>query len=341
MGCMPRVLFVSPMDAERRAAVARKSTGVFEPVILEGLPANARDDAWSTADVVVCMGFPRELPPDLRMRARKLRMIQALVAGVDHLPFDRFPPTAIVCSNAGAYNIPVAEHAMALLLAAAKEIPARTEEIRRGNFDQSVTNKPLAGSTALILGLGGIGAEIARRCKAFDMHVVGITRSGRSSGVADMVGTLEDLPRYLPQADFVFLALPLTRTTDGLVDRRFLTRMKDDAILVNIARGKLIVEDDLFEHLKAHPKFRAALDTWWTYPDTKEGRPFHRPYHDLPNVVMTPHIAPMVPGQRERAMEAALDNVIRFFQGETPENIVDPSDYARPGLRPAGAEVPR
>ena len=104
--------------------------------------------------------------------------------------------------------------------------------------------------------------------------------------------------------------------------------MKDDAILVNIARGKLIVEDDLFDHLKAHPKFRAALDTWWTYPDSKEGRPFHRPFQGLPNLVMTPHVAASVPGQRARAMEAALENVVRFLRGEQPRNVIDPSEYA-------------
>ena len=333
---MVRVLFAVAMDAERRAAVAEKALGAFDPVILENLPDDERGDAWATADVVVCMGFPREFPVDLRERAPKLRMIQALVAGVDHLPFERFPQAVVVCSNAGAYSIPVAEHAMALLLAAAKDIPARTDEIRRGIFDQDVTNKGLAGATALILGVGGIGSEIARRCKAFDMRVVGIARSRSSRGIADEVGTPEDLPRFLPQADAVFLALPLTRATAGLVDRRFLARMKADAILVNIARGKLIVEDDLFEHLKAHPKFRAALDTWWTYPDTREGRPYHRPFHELPNVVMTPHIAPAVPGQRQRAMDAALDNVLRFLRGEEPRHVVDPAEYAKPGLRASG-----
>src|SRR5256712_9384732 len=140
---------------------------------------------------------------------------------------------------------------------------------------------------------------------------------------------MEGLPRYLSQADAVFLALPLTRGTLGLVDRRSVTSMKQDAILVNIARGKLIVEDDLFRHLKARPGFRAALDAWWTYPDTRGGRPFHRPFQDLPNIVMTPHVAPFVAGQRERAMEAALDNVLRFFRGEKPHNLVDPSDYAK------------
>jgi len=326
---MARVLFIVPMDAERRAAVARKAAGAFEAVILEDLPLEKRDEAWATADVVVSMGFPREFPPDFLEKARKVRLIQSLVAGVDHFPFERFPPSAIVCSNAGAYSVSVAEHAMALLLAAAKDIVARTEEIRRGIFNQTVENKGLAGSTALILGFGGIGSEIARRCKGFDMRVVGVARSRPSKGIADAVGTMEDLPGYLPQADAVFLALPLARTTQGLVDRGFLTSMKEDAILVNIARGKLIVEDDLFEHLKARPRFRAALDTWWTYPDTRDGRPFRRPFQDLPNIVMTPHVAPFVAGQRGRAMEAALDNVLRFFRGEKPHNIVNPSDYAR------------
>src|SRR6058998_2880773 len=99
---MARVLFSVRMDAERRAAVARAAAaGEFEPVILEDLPPEERDDAWSTADVVVSMGFPREFPTDFRQKARKVRMIQSLVAGIDHFPFDRFPPSAIVCSNAG------------------------------------------------------------------------------------------------------------------------------------------------------------------------------------------------------------------------------------------------
>ena len=336
---MAQVLFAAPMDAERRAVVARMASLDFEPVILEDLPPKMRDDAWTTADVVVCMGFPREIPRDLREKARKLRLVQALVAGVDHLPFDRFPPGTIVCSNAGAYSVPVAEHAMALLLAAAKDIVLRTDEIRRGIFDQGVTNKALAGSTVVILGLGGIGSEIARRCKAFEMRVIGIARSRTARGFADEIGTMDDVPRYLPGADAVVLALPLTRATAGIVDRAFLGRMKEDAILVNIARGKLIVEDDLFDHLKAHPRFRAALDTWWTYPDTKQGRPFHRAFQDLPNILMTPHVAPMVPGQRARAMEAALANVVRFLRGEQPHHVVDPSDYAKSEASPQSGTV--
>jgi phosphoglycerate dehydrogenase-like enzyme len=257
-------------------------------------------------------------------------MIQVLVAGVDHMPFDRLPRGAVVCGNAGAYNVSVAEHAMALLLAAAKDVPARTDEIRRGIFDQAVMHKGLAGSTVLILGLGGVGTEVARRCKAFQMHVIGIARSPKPESVADESGRLADVPRFLPTADFVVLTVPLTRETVGLVDRAFLASMKPAAVLVNVARGKLIVEDDLFDHLRTHPAFRAALDVWWTYPESKRGRPFHRPFHELPNVVMTPHVAWAIPTQRREAMEAAVDNVLRFLRGETPRNVVRPEEYVRP-----------
>src|SRR5207245_10113861 len=119
---MSRVLFIVPMDAERRAAVARASAGAFEPVILEDLPPEERDDAWSTADVVVSMGFPREFPTDFRRKARKVRMIQSLVAGIDHFPFDRFPPSDIVCRNAAAYSVSVAEHGRRLLPAASRYV---------------------------------------------------------------------------------------------------------------------------------------------------------------------------------------------------------------------------
>jgi glycerate dehydrogenase len=327
---MARVLFSASMDAERRAVVAAKAPGAFDPVILEDVPSTQQAAAWESAEVLVCTGFGSELPPDLASRAPRLRMIQVLVAGVDHMPFDRLPRGAVVCGNAGAYNVSVAEHAMALLLAAAKDVPARTDEIRRGIFDQAVMHKGLAGSTVLILGLGGVGTEVARRCKAFQMHVIGISRSSKPESVADESGRLADVPRFLPTADFVVLTVPLTRETVGLVDRAFLASMKPAAVLVNVARGKLIVEDDLFDHLRTHPAFRAALDVWWTYPESKRGRPFHRPFHELPNVVMTPHVAWAIPTQRREAMEAAVDNVLRFLRGETPHNVVRPEEYMRP-----------
>jgi len=315
------------MDADRRAALAEKNRGAFDAVVLEDLPESARGAAWSDADVVVAMGFGRELPHDLAARAPRIRMLQTLAAGVDHLPYRTFPKSMLVCGNAGAYDTSVGEHAMALLLSAAKDIPRRTREIASGTFDQSASSKALAGTTVLILGMGGIGTTVAGMCKAFRMHVIGISRKGALVPPGDEAGRLGDLPRLLPRADYVVLALPLTASTKGLVDRAFLDAMKDDAVLVNIARGKIVVEDDLYEHLRTHPDFRAALDVWWAYPDGRSGRPFHRPFHELPNVLMTPHNASAIPPQRRWSMEAALDNVLRFLRGEAPRNVVDVTEY--------------
>ena len=286
-----------PIDAERRAVLASKTTAGFQPIILADLPPSERDAAWASAEVLVCTGFGSELPRDLASRSPRLRMIQTLLAGVDHLPFDRFPRTAIVCSNAGAYTTSVAEHAMALLLAAAKDVVARTE-------------------------------EVARLSKAFRMHTIGTARTPPDDAPADEIATPDAVRGLLPRADFVVLALPLTRETRGLVDAAFLQAMKPDAVLVNIARGKIVVEDDLFDHLRTHPSFRAALDVWWTYPESKRGRPFRRPFHELPNVLMTPHVANAIPTQRREAMESAIDNVLRFLRGETPRHVVDPEEYA-------------
>ena len=330
---MASVVFACPMGPEARAILEAKDRGTFDAVILEDLTADRREAAWAGADAAVIVGFARELPSDLAAHAPKLRMLQTLVAGVDYLPYRDLPPSLVVCGNAGAYNVSVGEHTMALLLAAAKDIPRRTEEIRAGVFDQSVMNKALDGATVLVLGMGGIGSFVARACKVFSMHVIGVSRTGRLVPPADESGRLADLPRLLPRADFIVVALPLTKATASLVDRTFLGRMKEDAVLVNVARGKLIVEDDLFEHLRAHPACRAALDVWWTYPSGKEGRPFHRPFHDLPNVVMTPHNANAIPVQRRRSMEAALDNVLRFVRGEPPRNVIDVTEYEPPALR--------
>src|SRR5439155_22337933 len=118
-----------------------------------------------------------------------------------------------------------------------------------------------------------------------------------------------------------------------LVETASLAAMKPAAVLGNIARGKIILEDDLSEHLRTHPGFRAALDVWWTYPDTKHGRPFHRPFHELPNVLMTPHVANAIPSQRRDAMEAARDNVLRFLRGETPRHGGRPAAYSDPAAK--------
>ena len=276
-------------------------------------------------DAYLCVGFAREFPEDQGAYAR-LRFVQTTLAGVDHIPFERLPAGVTVCGNAGAYNVALAEHAFALLLAAAKRVVYHATNIANREFAQDVPSKQLRAGTLGVIGLGGIGKEVARLGQAFGMRVVTVTRSGKSDFPADFVGGPEDLPTVLAESDFVVIAVPHTKETHHLIAAKQLARMKRDAVLVNVARGDIVKEEDLFEHLRAVPSFIAASDVWWRYPKGA-GRPYSHPFHTLPNFFGTPHVAWNVPPQRMVALRAAVDNVLAWVQGRPVRNVVDPADY--------------
>src|SRR5213594_128714 len=324
---LPVALLAVPMPEERRR-IARERIGAVAEVLVRGDLGDA-ELARRAPEVVVLVtgGFPRDIPPEVWPTMVRLKLLQTVAAGVDHLPYDRIPAGVTICTNAGAHRISIAEHAMALLLAAAKNIPIHTNAIRSTRFPQDLMGKSVRGKTLGVIGLGGIGGEAARLARGLGMRVVGINRRGTSEAPVEWCGTMADLDRLLQESDFVLLSIPLTRHTLGLIGARELKLMKPDAVLINIARGNLIRERDLYEHLRSSPQFVAALDVWWVYP-RGDGRPFTAPFHELPNVVMTPHVAWAVPEQSGRSLEAALDNVARFLRGEPPRNVIDRDEYA-------------
>lgn len=311
---------LGPDRIERATARLAGAAGV------RAIPSDATALELRKADAFLCVGFPREFPEDPAAYER-LRFVQATLAGVDHLPFERFPAHVTVCSNAGAYNTALAEHAFALLLAAAKRVVLHATNVRNQVFQQDLPAKQLRGATLGIVGLGGIGREVARLGRAFGMRVVGVTRSGKSEFPADFVGGPRDLGRVLEGADFLVVAVPHTRETHHLLGAKELGRMKRDAVLVNIARGDIVKEDDLYEHLRRTPTFHAATDVWWRYP-RGAGHPFALPFHELSNFFGTPHVAWNVPPQRLAALDMAVDNVLAWLQGRPPRNVANPKDYA-------------
>jgi len=286
-------------------------------------------EALRGADAYLCVGFAREFPEEVSAYGH-LRVVQAILAGVDHIPFERIPATVAVCGNAGAYNVALAEHAFALLLAAAKRVVFHATNIRKQQFVQDVPSKSLRGATLGVVGLGGIGKEVARLGQAFGMRVVGITRRGTSDSPVDFVGGPGDLDAVLDEADFLVIAVPHTKETHHLIAARQLGRMKHDAVIVNIARGDVLKEDDLFQHLRNVPSFVAATDVWWRYPKGA-GFPYSFPFHGLPNFFGTPHVGWSVPEQRMTALAAAVDNLLQFLRGEPPRNLVDRADYMPAG----------
>lgn len=274
------------------------------------------------------------VPDEFIRRAKSLRMIQSIGAGIDKIGRDAVIERGdvIVCNN-HVNAAEVAEYAIMLLLASAKHILRSDREIRTGEWRMGwggpLPNHELRNKTCLIIGLGHIGTEIARRLRGFDMTLIATTRSGRSSSshLVDSVVGIEKVLPVVKEADFIVLSLPLTRESEGLVDSNFLNHMKESAILVNISRGQIIDEGALYHTLKTRRIAGAALDVWWDYPSTWGGSgklpSENHPFHELDNVVLSPHRAAYSENIEEDQLHFVGENILRFIRGEKPLNIVD------------------
>ncbi len=254
-------------------------------------------------------------------KLKSLKMIQALSAGVDHIPIEEIPDDVILCSNAGSNAWAVAELAFTLLMISLKKSCYRHELMKNGKFPQMIESKLLREKKVGILGFGHIGQSIARMLSPFNVKIYAFNRKGKYNGdiKIEQVHKVDELGNIAPELDVLILALPLTRETEGIINKNILKNMKKDGILVNVARGKLIVEKDFFEFLKENSKFTAALDAWWHY-----GRGFTQkfPFEKLPNVVMSPHCGGIYENWIDDTMRNATENVMRYFRNETPKNIV-------------------
>ena len=282
-----------------------------EVVSVAGAATIERARVLAEADALFVWNWAREFRPG-EGPGLPTKFVQLVSAGADHLPFDQLPTRAVVASNVGAYAEPMAEHALAMALALRKRLPQNHAKLAAGVWDQSLT-RWMAGSVCGVLGFGGIGKATARRMQALGARIHAVNSTGATAEPVDFVGTLDDLDAVLAAADVVVVALPLTRRTAGLVGRRELELMKPDAILVNVARGAIVDESALYEHLRSHEEFSAALDVWWDEPFGSGGFRVGHPFFELPNVLGSPHNSGLAPGVLEGAIEMAAANIRRFW----------------------------
>jgi phosphoglycerate dehydrogenase-like enzyme len=264
---------------------------------------------------------------------KNLRMIQTLSAGVDYLNFEAIPRRVVVCGNVGAYAEQIAEHVFAMILCFSKNLILQHQNLSKGIFSRKPDSRFLKGKTIAILGAGGIGKAVAKIAKAFGMRTIGINRSGKLARHFDSMFRMRNLNQVLGVSDFVVISLPLTKMTRNLIDRKRLALMKKDCILVNVARGPIIVEEDLYKHLKANPDFKCALDVWWKYPEDRWNKKAkvkfsqHYPFFDLPNFLGTPHSSGDVPEGEEIAALQAARNIVNFVKGRPVKGCADRSEY--------------
>ena len=210
-----------------------------------------------------------------------------------------------------------AEHAIALILALARQIPeARDNQAAktwRGMAGEIAKREDeLGGKTLVIVGMGRIGSRLATLAKAFDMRVIATRRDpSKGAGAADKIVGEDGLLGVLPQADFVALTCPLTPRTENLIDAKALAAMKRSAYLINVARGKVVNEPALVEALKQKRIAGAALDCVWEEP-----LPATSGLWDVPNVLITPHTAGETRRYEDNVIDLLLENLERLWRGE-------------------------
>ncbi|HYI83352.1 MAG TPA: 2-hydroxyacid dehydrogenase [Acetobacteraceae bacterium] len=319
---MPLLVVTFDLDEKARATVAAALDGKAEAVHLAGLDDAGRRGALANATVLLARNTGTELRPGEPELIRRARLVQFLSAGVDFVPLRDLPAGVPVAGNGGAYAEPMAEHALAMMLTAAKRLLPEHTALTRGEFNQFTPNRMLAGGVCGILGFGGIGVATARLVRCLGMRVHAIRRSPMADEAADWTGTPDRLDELLAASDVLVVSLPLTRATRGLIGARELGLMKPDAILVNLARGEIVDERALYEHLVSTPGFTACLDAWWVEPVRHGAFRMDHPFTRLPNVVGSPHNSASVRGWGKVALRRAVANCRRALDGLRPLHLV-------------------
>ncbi len=275
----------------------------------------------------VLFGIPGDSPQGLAQAVRNghgLRWIQATSAGAGEqvgaaeLSLDELARVTVT-SATGVHAVPLAEFCLLGLLAFAKDLPRLLEDQRARRWEHYPTQE-LRDRTLLIVGMGKIGAEVARLAAAFGMRVIGLNRSGVSDCThVQRTGPVEALPDWLPRADAVVISLPLTAETRGLIDAAAIASMRPGAIVVNIGRGGVVDEPALIEALRDRKLAGAALDVYATEPLAADS-----PLWELPNVLLSPHTAALSLHENERIVSLFIENLRRYLRGDQLLNRVDP-----------------
>ncbi|MEA2788400.1 MAG: hypothetical protein QOG73_806 [Acetobacteraceae bacterium] len=320
------VVITFNVRAPERAVIADAVGDAARPVFLTDLDDASRAAALRTAAAILARDTGTDLRSGEAGQIQSARLIQFMTAGIDFVDLGALPAAIPVASNGGAYAGPMAEHGLAMILAAAKRLLIEHAALNRGEFNQFTRNRTLAGKVCGILGFGGIGVASARLMRAMGMRIHAINRRGRSDEPTDWINTGAGLDALLAASDVLIVSTPLTNATRNLIGKRELNLMKPDAILVNLARGEVIQEAPLFEHLQSHPNFFACIDAWWVEPVRHGVFRMDHPFLSLPNVVGSPHNSASVPGMTEAALRRAMVNIKRVLAGETPHYVLGPEE---------------
>ncbi len=313
-----RFLMLPPQSEKTREWAAKLAAALPE---LEVVIAENESEAAAIATAEAAFGT---IPPELLRRAMRLRWLQAPQAAP---PAGYYYPELIahpvvVTNFREIYNDHIGAHVMAFVLAFARGLHVYIPQQLRHEWKKPSQNAGiihLSEATALVVGVGGIGSEVARLAAAFGMRVLGADerRTEAPPGLAAL-HRADELDALLPEADFVILTVPHTPETEGFMNRARFQAMKRSAFFINIGRGRTTRLDDLVAALRAREIAGAGLDVF-----EQEPLPAEHPLWTMPGVLLTPHVAGYGPHLDERRFDIILDNCRRFLAGQPLRNLVD------------------
>ena len=281
-------------------------------------------------DVLVSMGFTKEMA----QVGRRLRLIQVPGAGLDRIDRSALGP-GMHLANAYGHEAGIAEYVIGTMIALTRSFGRIDAKLRSGEWESqwavgAVAPRlwpELAGKTLGVLGFGHIGEALARRARAFDMNVCAIRRQAQSEppdGVS-FIGGPDRLHEVLRQSDYLVITLSLSMETRNLLDAQRLQVMKPTAYLINVARAEIVEETALYRALASGGLAGAALDVWYRYPTTPGAAlPATQPFHQLGNLIMTPHVSGWTEGMLAARAKLIADNIERIARGESPLNVINP-----------------
>jgi phosphoglycerate dehydrogenase-like enzyme len=320
---MPKLVFLPPQ---------RDFTRVWAAAVAEQVPeirvVVAESDVDAVREIADADAAFGTISPELLRVAAQLKWLQApaIAPPPNYYSPELVAHPVVVTNFRGIFNEHIAAHIMAFVLAFARGLPRYIHSQLRHEWapaplDTGVVHLP--ESTALIVGVGGIGAETASLCAAFGMRILGVDAREESPprGVAELHPP-EALDDLLPRADFVILTIPHTPETEGLMNAARFGRMKPSAFFINIGRGKTTRLDDLVAALRQGQLAGAGLDVF-----EEEPLPADHPLWDAPNVLLTPHTAGFGPYLDDRRQEIIVDNAQRFARGLPLRNVVDKAHW--------------
>jgi phosphoglycerate dehydrogenase-like enzyme len=307
-------------------AILAKTTEKLDTTVLFDLDDSQRlIPALAEAEIVVSHIWKKDFPP-----APRVKLLQSVAAGIDLIDVPSVPRGVSICSVAG-HEQAIAEYVLMTMLAWQHRLIDIATSFRGGVWSTGggagggPTHGEIMNKTIGIVGYGKIGREVAKRAVGFGCTVIAANRSEiADKGEAVEIYPLTELDRMLPRCDIVVVAAGLGPETARLIDAGRFGLMKPTAFLINIGRAGILDEEALYDALRSGAIGGAALDVWWQYPTAAEpNRHGSRlPFHELPNVILTPHCSSATDGARDRRFSSVAGNIDRYVRGEPLQNVV-------------------